>query len=148
MFYTKWLSDKPANKSACASVGGGNVAECAEGLARKMAGATLFRNNVECGECHEIAPSGDDGAPWKMARVHINRDWQPGATFAHNKHNAMNCTACHDKTNSKTSADISMPDIEKCRECHVGEHAAQVKIKTNCDNCHRFHAGKKQLTKN
>ncbi len=149
-FYAKWLTDSPAkNMAVCAQAGGiGNVAkrtlECANDLARKNAAATLFKErgeNLACGECHEIEPTGDNDVPWKVAPLHINRDWQPGAVFAHFKHDTVNCTECHDKINSKTSADIAMPAIEKCRECHVGDHPAKGKIKSTCDSCHRFHQG-------
>lgn len=139
-FYIKWLAVSANNRAACsngADVQG--VLECANALARKNAAATLFRKDLECGECHEISPTANKEVPWKMAPVRINRDWQPGATFAHDRHASMKCTDCHDKTGSQVSADVSMPTIEKCRECHVGNHAAKGKVITGCDSCHRFH---------
>ncbi len=140
MFYTQWLSDNPANKRLCANVGDNiNVVKCANELARRNAGSSLFSTDYECGECHEITSSGDDKTPWKMARVNINRDWQPGAIFAHNKHNTMECTTCHDKLESDNSADIAMPTIEKCRTCHGDKHEKKGKIISHCDSCHRFH---------
>ena len=151
-FYTKRLTDSPAkNMAGCAPASGaGNAAkhtlECANNLARKYAAATLFKENgedLECGVCHEFEPSGDDQVPWKVAPLHITRDWQPGAVFAHSKHDTINCTECHDKMNSKVSADIAMPTIEKCRECHDGSKPAKGKIRSTCDSCHRFHPGAK-----
>ena len=147
-FYEKWLADSPANNMTVCTKSGeiGNIAKrvlaCANDLALKNAAATLFKesgDNLECGECHEIEPSGDSDVPWKVARLHINRDWQPGAVFLHSKHDTVNCTECHDKKNSKTNEDISMPTIEKCRECHVGDHFVKGKIKSTCDSCHKFH---------
>lgn len=147
-FYAKWLSESPAkNMTACAqaSVAGnavGRTLECANHLAYNNAAATLFRKtgeNLECGECHEIEPTGDNDVPWKVAQLHINRDYQPGAVFSHSKHDTLNCTECHNKADSKTSAEIAMPTLEKCRECHLGDHSANGKVTTGCDGCHRFH---------
>lgn len=140
LFYAKWLNDSADNRSACDLLVQG-ITACADKLARQNAASTLFRKNKECGECHEIVQGDDDEVPWKITPVRINRDWQPGASFVHSKHNAMQCTDCHDKMNSTVSADISMPTIEKCRECHVGNHPARGKITSGCDSCHKFHQG-------
>lgn len=139
-FYLKWLADAPENREQC-----GPLQEvqdslaCADKLAYQNAASTLFRKNKECGECHEIQPTGDSEVPWKVAPVRINRDWQPGATFSHAKHNTTPCTDCHRKENSNSSADISMPEIKKCRECHAGSTAQTGKITSGCDTCHLFH---------
>jgi hypothetical protein len=135
-FYGKWLGESADNRAACKS---SVIQECANELARKNAAVTLFRKNLECGECHEITPVDNKDVPWKVTPIRINRDWQPGATFAHNRHDTMKCTDCHDKVNSKVSADISMPGIAKCRECHVGYRPAKGKVASGCDSCHQFH---------
>lgn len=146
-FFAKWLSDTPENRAECTNKTGiEGLLSCADELAQKNAAATLFRtvptskkDRLECGECHQIEPTGESEVPWKITPVRINRDWQPGASFSHGKHEAMNCTDCHDKTNSKVSADIAMPKIEKCRECHVGSKPRKGMVTSGCDSCHRFH---------
>jgi len=142
-FYVKWLAETPANMAQCEHVGAGSEAQralnCADELARKKAAATLFRPDQECGVCHEVKHSADAEVPWKITPLHINRDWQPGANFNHAKHDTMNCTDCHDKMNSKVSTEVSMPNIAKCRECHVGDHDVTGKIRSTCDSCHVFH---------
>lgn len=152
-FYTKRLADLPAkNRPACAKkTGAGDAAQhllgCANVLAQKYAAATLFNENgedLECGLCHEIEPNkGDNQIPWKITLLQIIRDWQPGAVFAHSKHDTVDCTECHDKVNSKSSSDISLPNIEKCRECHGGNRPGKGKIRSTCDSCHRFHSNVK-----
>jgi hypothetical protein len=150
--YTKWLSDTSAkNMASCKFAGAtGNpvqrTLECANELAQKNAAASLFREsgeNLGCGGCHDIVSTGDKLVPWKVAPLRINRDLQPGAVFAHSKHATANCTECHDKTNSTSSAEIALPTIEKCRECHVGVYPAKRKISSSCDSCHRFHRSTK-----
>lgn len=152
-YYARWLaSSLSENRASCSQTKGtGNLAErtleCADDLAREYAAATLFKKegkDLECAVCHEIEPTGDNQVPWKVETLHITRDWQPGAVFVHTKHDTVDCTECHDKMNSKTSADIAMPTIEKCRECHGGNQPEKKQIRSTCDSCHRFHQGAKR----
>lgn len=145
-FFVRWLAESPANMASCERTGDTPVKralDCASKLARENAGASLFnKKNVGCGECHEIVEKPDDGeVPWKVTPLRINRNWHATSIFPHAKHVATECTACHDKMNSKISADVSMPPIEKCRECHAGDHPAKDKVASTCDSCHRFHGG-------
>lgn len=145
-YFVKWLADTPENLAQC---GINKKTEnplkqtlaCASNLAEKNAAASLFRPDVECGECHEIVTSDNADVPWKIAQVRINSNWHANSIFPHGKHDASTCAACHDKMNSNKSADITMPTIEKCRECHVGERPARGKASNSCDSCHRFHGG-------
>lgn len=123
--------------------------DCADNLARQYAAASLFRENGEelkCALCHEIKATGNRAVPWKVAPVVLTHDWQPKAVFVHAKHETIDCSGCHDKVNSKSSADISFPRIEKCRECHggTGSFVSAARIMSSCDSCHRFHRVAKQ----
>lgn len=147
-FYTNRLADAPEEiAKECASLAKTGAAvrrtlDCAALLAQRHAASTLFQatgDRLKCSLCHEIDATGKNDVPWKVASVRIGHDWQPKATFVHAKHDTIECTECHDKTNSRTSADISFPPIEKCRECHGGANAASGKIKGHCANCHSFH---------
>lgn len=145
-YFTKWLADSPEYLAECDLEGvPGSQAQrsllCADELARKNAAASLFRKDLECGECHEIEASDNPEVPWKISPVRINRDWHAGSVFPHNRHDTMGCEGCHDKENSESSADISMPNIGKCRECHVGDRPLRKKVGSTCYSCHRFHGG-------
>lgn len=133
-FYLHWLTEHP--EPNCTQKG---LADCADARAREHAASTLFRDDVECGECHEIQSTDDPTMPFKVAPVYFNRNWQPGAEFSHARHSTMQCTDCHDKTNSEASEDIAMPSAKKCRECHAGENAPGDRIHSPCGMCHRFH---------
>jgi hypothetical protein len=107
----------------------------------------LFEVRV-CVVCHEVtranlaAPGGvpvSVGVPFKITPVFLTQRWLPKARFEHDKHAAVACVDCHAVTTSKTSADVSMPDIGKCRECHVGSQPERNKISSNCELCHGFH---------
>ncbi|HKA38902.1 MAG TPA: cytochrome c3 family protein [Burkholderiales bacterium] len=99
----------------------------------------LFETREVCKTCHDVSR---DGSGWKVAPVAVTSHWMPQARFTHGKHTAQSCTTCHDVTKSKESRDVGMPDIGKCRECHVGARAVMDKVTSDCTTCHRFHAGR------
>jgi hypothetical protein len=141
-YFTKWVVD--GNQPDCDRAVGNSLQKalsCADKLARENAATSLFVSDAGCGECHELSATGDLDVPWKVAPLNLNRNWFSKSVFPHARHGTVDCTACHDKMNSKKSADISMPDIAKCRECHAGEHPVKGKISTTCSTCHRFHGG-------
>lgn len=141
-YFTKWVVD--GNQPDCDRAIGNSMQKalsCAGKLARENAAASLFVSDAGCGECHELVATGDLDVPWKVAPLNINRNWFSKSVFPHARHGTVECTGCHDKMNSKKSADVSVPDIAKCRECHAGEHPAKGKISTTCQACHKFHGG-------
>lgn len=144
-YFAKWLADAPENMTGCSLKGEGSSArrtlDCADELAKENAGSSLFGKDGQCAECHEIGVSDDESVPWKVVSPNINPDWYSKSVFPHARHAATQCGACHDKTNSKTSADIAMPNIEKCRECHVDHRPEKGKVSSNCFSCHQFHGG-------
>ncbi len=101
----------------------------------------LFVTRKVCSTCHEVS-SMEDGVGWKVARVRITEAWMPGAIFSHAKHVTEKCTVCHNVSESKDSKDIAMPDITKCRECHVGAAPVAGKVTSDCATCHKFHDGR------
>jgi len=147
IFFAQWLAEEPGQIAAsCAQVPKTghllkHTLDCADALALDHAGKTLFKQEgeLECALCHEITPTGKKDSPWKVATVRLRHDWQPKAHFDHAKHGTLACTECHDKADSKTSEEISFPEIGQCRECHTGSRAATGKIISQCETCHRFH---------
>jgi hypothetical protein len=143
-FYTKWLAESPSNRAACSQFGSalvvtGTASNCVNLLALDNASKSLFKPGVGCLECHEVEKAADTEVPWKIVPVRINRDWYPNSTFPHTKHGAVVCSRCHDKILSKSSADVSIPKIEICRECHVGDEVVRGKISSYCVSCHKYH---------
>jgi hypothetical protein len=115
---------------------------CIEDRTRSFAAAKLFQEEgkaLQCGLCHELMQSDDKAAPWQVAPVRIQRDWHAKATFSHARHDTIGCADCHDKAESKSSADVAMPGIAKCRECHAGSRASATQIRSRCESCHKYH---------
>jgi predicted CXXCH cytochrome family protein len=116
-----------------------NALALAGAKARRVA-TDLFEVRV-CKQCHEVTRKGARGgaAAWDIAPVTLTRRWMPHARFDHSAHAQAPCADCHDVERSKSSADIAMPGIAKCRECHGGSRPVEGKVTSNCLLCHGFH---------
>ncbi|MEM7544367.1 MAG: cytochrome c3 family protein [Pseudomonadota bacterium] len=122
-------------------------AERAEGLEWAAAQAELELRAIMdvrlCGDCHvaEASAEPDDRGrtAWKVQGALLQRHWMPKSEFNHEPHFAMDCVSCHEATTSKTSADVLMPEIAICRDCHLGEETSQASASSECLACHQFH---------
>lgn len=150
-FYLNEVSTQPgAQHPECRQLKGNatqRMLDCVNRLSQQTLATSVFRKDQGCGECHEITQLGDTPGDWQFAQVKIARDWHSTSVFSHAKHSATECTECHDKKNSSSSADISMPGIEKCRQCHTGERKAKYKVASGCASCHQFHGTGKHVWK-
>ena len=103
----------------------------------------LFEVRV-CFECHEIKrgeATADITTRWQIAPISVTQHWLPKSRFPHSRHDTYKCSSCHDVAASKVSADISIPDLKNCRECHGGNAVAKDKAPGTCETCHGFHTG-------
>lgn len=103
----------------------------------------LFEVRV-CFLCHRItavAATDNKPASWKIAPVSVTRHWLPKSRFPHSQHNTFECSKCHQVAGSKTSADIAIPDLKNCRDCHGGNEPVRDKARGTCETCHGFHTG-------
>jgi predicted CXXCH cytochrome family protein len=62
--------------------------------------------------------------------------WFPYSRFGHERHRMLDCTACHDAKNSTTTAQLLMPKLEDCRQCH---NRATAGVRSDCLECHTYH---------
>lgn len=99
----------------------------------------LFETRGVCATCHYVQRD-EDG--WKVAPVVITSHWMPQSSFTHAKHGTLSCAGCHEISRSREARDVGMPDIGKCRDCHVGARAVVDKVTSDCTTCHQFHAGR------
>lgn len=97
----------------------------------------LFDGADGCRRCHtenSQPPMRKNGLP-EFIKPHIPRRWYSHSVFNHQKHQMLQCTACHDKaTTSTTNADVLMPRIGTCQQCHNAGGA-----RFDCVECHNFH---------
>ncbi|MCB1875845.1 MAG: FHA domain-containing protein [Chromatiales bacterium] len=102
-------------------------------------GEEIFRFRV-CNVCHKVNKTErEDGLPsWEVVPVRLNQHWMRKAVFSHRSHETMTCEDCHDANKSDTSADVLIPAIDNCRQCHAGEDAHN-QVESPCIECHKFH---------
>jgi|GEM_PF-289620 len=101
----------------------------------------LFATRQVCSTCHEVSRKGEFS--WSVASVKSSSSWMPQAQFSHAAHDSEPCARCHDVARSKDSKDVAMPQIETCRECHVGAQPVAGKVTSDCATCHGYHGAVK-----
>ena len=96
-----------------------------------------------CGDCHIAQADAEKDARgrtvWRVQGALLQRHWMPKSFFEHGPHFAMDCVSCHEATQSDTSADVLMPRIEICQDCHMGEEAGAASASSECLACHGFY---------
>jgi len=100
----------------------------------------VFSRRV-CVECHEVKRTEEAEKPWDVAPVALTASFLTGARFDHAAHRTESCSRCHDAEKSKASADVLVPALGNCRECH-GDPGARGRMATACVDCHGFHIAK------
>jgi predicted CXXCH cytochrome family protein len=101
-----------------------------------------------CQDCHVVevvaGEGGGEGVPWRVLPVLLTTAWMPKAHFDHARHatTLSDCDSCHEARESHEAADVLMPRIAACRECHGGTEdirTAQNRVASTCMLCHSFH---------
>jgi len=104
----------------------------------------LFERRT-CTACHAVTANSDDhGKPrWTVAPALLTQEWMPKARFDHARHSTTltDCKTCHAAPESKQAADVLMPSIATCRECHGSSTTVthSNRVPSDCTLCHAFH---------
>jgi hypothetical protein len=105
----------------------------------------VFSKGGACYDCHTIfAPQ--SGNNWRVMAVNQTPRFLQKGWFDHDAHKETDCADCHTSaTKSKQAADLLVPGLRQCRDCHVGEGGARlVKVQTAtespCAMCHEYHS--------
>jgi len=119
----------------------------------KSAIALILDPRRGCGYCHygtgangafdtqkafAAIDTGTDVALKVIAPVELQNRFLPNAVFDHAKHRGMKCEDCHATRTSQSSADVLIPGIETCKNCH-GNEGASTQAQSTCITCHAFH---------
>lgn len=101
-----------------------------------------------CQDCHVVeVVTGEVAAtstPWRVLPVLLTSEWMPKAQFDHARHatTLSECDSCHTARKSHEAADVLMPRIAACRECHSGTEGTRTaddRVASTCMLCHSFH---------
>ena len=91
-----------------------------------------------CKQCHTLKATADS-LP-EIVPTGIRTRWLDHATFDHRAHRMMTCSACHTQAlESHDTADVLLPGIQTCRECHRDEARSKEVAEGRCFECHQYH---------
>ncbi|HSW14241.1 MAG TPA: cytochrome c3 family protein [Solimonas sp.] len=91
-----------------------------------------------CHYCHEVQRTDDAAMPWTVAPVNLDEHALDGARFDHAAHRTEDCGSCHAADKSKASAEVLLPELASCRDCH-GDADSNTAVPSGCTMCHGFH---------
>lgn len=92
-----------------------------------------------CKECHMLRPPAGASLP-EVPKAAIPHRWMQHAAFDHNAHTLVDCESCHTQTRASTeTADVLLPGIETCRQCHQRESEMGSAADARCFECHQYH---------
>ncbi len=99
----------------------------------------LFAPGGVCADCHRLLPPSQAGGLPRVAPVRLTERYFPLGGFDHSQHKFSACADCHATALSDSAADLMMPNIARCRDCHA-RPAAPHPASGACTECHGFHA--------
>jgi hypothetical protein len=99
----------------------------------------VFSPGGACFDCHQvIQPAVTGTGTFGVVPVTLPDRYMQKGWFDHSAHDTETCTSCHAAKTSNKSADLLLPDIKSCRNCHGGEHARK-EVPSSCAMCHDYH---------
>lgn len=123
----------------------GSAFECAQ-QSTEVAVLNQFTRSG-CITCHvvEETESEDIYTRYQVHPIRLSHDFIPTAIFDHRSHFTQKdaqgdaaCLTCHSATVSETSADLMIPGILNCNQCHSDRNTADT-VPLDCINCHQYH---------
>lgn len=107
-----------------------------------------------CKLCHTVNETAGQ-RDWSIVPTEIPEQWLPHSEFHHASHRMLQCVNCHvDVAKKKDTADVMLPTIENCRQCHIsasavprrktdntaqGRPAVAHDVSSRCMMCHTYH---------
>lgn len=112
----------------------------------------VLKSKGGCKLCHSVTESSaattDLKINWSILPTQIPHRWLPHSRFDHNVHRMLNCQSCHaDVAKRRDTADVMLPGIADCRDCHVSETGwpaggtatSRHQVRSSCVLCHTYH---------
>lgn len=98
----------------------------------------LFDGAGGCAYCHVRAEAGDGSRAGGLPAFEpprLPRRWFSHSRFSHDSHRMLSCLECHPASDSQRTADVLMPRIASCQQCHN----PRVGARSDCVDCHCYH---------
>lgn len=131
---------KRTGKASCQGTG----LDC--GRAEALKEAEYQFANTGCVTCHVVEDTGASNINdrWYIQPVRLADDWYTRSSFDHQSHLALAgeneravCESCHQVSESAAAADIAVPGIDNCLQCHSTDSSQTVGL--SCVMCHDYH---------
>jgi len=91
-----------------------------------------------CKQCHTLKATSDPQP--EVVKSNITARWLSHADFDHHAHRMMSCTSCHTRApDSRETADVLLPGIQTCQQCHHPQGPAKEAAEGRCFECHQYH---------
>src|SRR5262249_30604865 len=103
-------------------------------VSAELPGAENVRFKRKC-QFGQVKRDEAKGALPQFLPTRIPVRWLRHAVFDHGVHRPIQCVECHKATTSTQTADVLMPSVSVCRECHRSGSGAR----TACVECHLYH---------
>jgi hypothetical protein len=100
-----------------------------------------------CVGCHVVVDTRSEVVfdRFQVYPIRFARDYFPAGRFDHRSHQIQGkltgdaaCLSCHKANESKDSAELMVPPMAKCEECH-GDRPAVERVAVQCVSCHSYH---------
>jgi len=98
----------------------------------------VFSKGGACFDCHTVRQTGNPNTPFAVTPVALSKRYMTKGWFDHAAHDTESCVSCHAVKGSKSSADVNLPKLAKCQECHGGQDAHK-EVPSACAMCHDYH---------
>jgi hypothetical protein len=116
----------------------------ADWIQQRTAEAERLLWNKNCKICHASTEHEGSGLPQSVKAI-IPARWLPRAEFDHQAHRMLTCTSCHASIpNSRKTADVNLPGIAVCRQCHKQRGRSASAAEGRCFECHSYHDWRKE----
>jgi len=135
------LPGKRGNQAACK----GSAFDCAMQRTRDETLIQFTRRG--CITCHRVEDlqSDDIYSRFQVYPVRLSQDFIPAAKFNHRSHLTQKdaegdaaCLTCHKARESGDSAELLIPDLGNCVDCHSDRNLADT-VPLDCIACHAYH---------
>ncbi len=98
----------------------------------------VFSKGGACFDCHTVRATGNPTTPYAVTPVALTTRYMKKGWFDHAAHDTETCVSCHAVKTSAFSADVSLPKLASCQECHGGQDAHK-EVPSACAMCHDYH---------
>jgi hypothetical protein len=112
-----------------------------EWVALRVAESERLLWTKTCVECHRLIPA----ALPRVVPSNLTARWLKNGNFDHAAHTAFGCESCHNGASmSEKAADVLIPGVAVCRQCHSPSGDRAVSAGSNCVECHQYHDWSKE----